>query len=267
MHLDVVAVLTRDTELLRGLLRVEDSWDVIESMLDLERSRVDVRLEWKGPGRCPSCGRVPEARSPRTNLARPRSLRGSTVLARARAARRLRRARRRHGRCAMVGGPLGINRALRTQHDRAHLRDVGGGGFSPHGGELESSRCDHDACRRARPDSATAAARQASRHRREGNQEGSCYFSLVSDLDAGVVLFVGHGRKRATIDAFWAGLTRERLAAVEGVAMAMWQPYFDSTMAYIPDAAGKIVFDRFHVTASYEGRRSHASCDDARPEP
>jgi len=80
-------------------------------------------------------------------------------------------------------------------------------------------------------------------------KKGHRYFSLVSDLDAGVVLFVGHGRKRATIDAFWAGLSRERLAAVEGVAMAMWQPYFDSTMAYIPDAASKIVFDRFHVTA------------------
>ena len=45
----------RDTELLRGLLRVEDPWDVTESKLDLERGRVDVRLEWRGRGRCPSC--------------------------------------------------------------------------------------------------------------------------------------------------------------------------------------------------------------------
>ncbi len=47
----------RDTELLRGLLRVEEPWDVTEAKLDLERKRVDVRLEWKGPGRCPNCNR------------------------------------------------------------------------------------------------------------------------------------------------------------------------------------------------------------------
>ncbi len=47
----------RDTELLRGLLRVEDPWDVTESHLDLNLKRVDVQLEWKGPGRCPKCDR------------------------------------------------------------------------------------------------------------------------------------------------------------------------------------------------------------------
>lgn len=63
------------------------------------------------------------------------------------------------------------------------------------------------------------------------------------------MLWVGRGRKRESIDAFWRALSGEQLEAVEGVAMDMWQPYFDSTMAYVPDAASKIVFDRFHVTA------------------
>src|SRR5450631_1671892 len=47
----------RDTELLRGLLRVEDPWDVTESHLDLKLKRVDVQLDWKSPGRCPKCDR------------------------------------------------------------------------------------------------------------------------------------------------------------------------------------------------------------------
>jgi len=44
------------------------------------------------------------------------------------------------------------------------------------------------------------------------------YFTIVSDLDAGVVLWIGRGRKRESIDA------------IEGIAMDMWQPYFESTM-------------------------------------
>ena len=29
--------------------------------------------------------------------------------------------------------------------------------------------------------------------------------------------------------------------------MDMWEPYFDSTMTYLPDAAKKIVFDKYHL--------------------
>lgn len=75
------------------------------------------------------------------------------------------------------------------------------------------------------------------------------YFTIVSDLDSGKVLWVGRDRKRASLDAFWAGLSPEQLAGIEGVAMVMWGPYFESTMQHVPDAESKIVFDRFHVTA------------------
>src|SRR5262249_13709802 len=33
----------------------------------------------------------------------------------------------------------------------------------------------------------------------------------------------------------------------EAVAMDMWEPFIASTMAYVPNAATKIVFDRYHV--------------------
>lgn len=76
------------------------------------------------------------------------------------------------------------------------------------------------------------------------------YFTIVSDLESGEVIWVGRGRTRATIDAFWKSLSPEQRADIEGVAMDMWEPYFDSTMIHLPDAASKIVFDKFHL-ASY----------------
>ncbi len=75
------------------------------------------------------------------------------------------------------------------------------------------------------------------------------YFTIISDLDRGEVLWIGGERKRESIDGFYKGLSAEQLAGLEGVAMDMWQPYFESTIAHVPDASTKIVFDEFHVTA------------------
>ena len=73
------------------------------------------------------------------------------------------------------------------------------------------------------------------------------YFTIVSDLESGKVIWIGHGRKRETIDAFWKTLTDKQREAIEGVTMDMWEPYFDSTMTHLPNAAKKIVFDKYHL--------------------
>jgi transposase len=73
------------------------------------------------------------------------------------------------------------------------------------------------------------------------------YFTIVSDLENQEVLWIGHGRKRETIDAFWRTLTPEQLAGIEGIAMDMWAPYYDSAVANVPDGKSKIVFDKFHI--------------------
>lgn len=73
------------------------------------------------------------------------------------------------------------------------------------------------------------------------------YFTIVSDLESGTVLYLGRGRKQQALDAFWSKLSPGQLAAVEGVAMDMWAPYFESTMMHLPDAASKIVFDKYHL--------------------
>lgn len=73
------------------------------------------------------------------------------------------------------------------------------------------------------------------------------YFTIVTDLERDEVVWVGRGRKKETLDAFWMSLSAEERAGIEGIAMDMHEPYFLSTLAHVPDAAKKIVFDRFHV--------------------
>jgi transposase len=73
------------------------------------------------------------------------------------------------------------------------------------------------------------------------------YVTIVTDLDASEVLWVGSGRKRETLDAFWDSLSEQQLAGIAGVAMDMWPAYIESTLDNLPEAEEKIVFDKFHV--------------------
>jgi transposase len=73
------------------------------------------------------------------------------------------------------------------------------------------------------------------------------YVTLVGDLDRGTIEFISFDRKKSSLDAFYQSLTPKQLAGIQAVAMDMWEPYISSTLQYIPAAANKIVFDRFHV--------------------
>src|SRR4030065_2868763 len=42
--------------------------------------------------------------------------------------------------------------------------------------------------------------------------------------------------------------TKEELSQIEAIAMDMWEPYILAAQACVPEAAKKIVFDRFHAT-------------------
>jgi transposase len=73
------------------------------------------------------------------------------------------------------------------------------------------------------------------------------YVTLVNDLDRGTVEYIGDDRKKASLDAFYQSLSVEQLAGIEAVAMDMWEPYIESTVAHVPDGKSKIVFDRYHI--------------------
>src|SRR5207237_3812960 len=76
------------------------------------------------------------------------------------------------------------------------------------------------------------------------------YVTVTSDLERARVLYVGDDRTQASLDAFWLGLSREHLLAVEAVAMDMCAPYIQSTLLNLPAADEKIVFDKFHIAQS-----------------
>jgi len=77
--------------------------------------------------------------------------------------------------------------------------------------------------------------------------KGSQYMTIVCDLDASTVEYVSEGRRIESLDGYFKGLSSEQIAGIEAVAMDMWEPYFRSTLAHVPLAADKIVFDPYHI--------------------
>ena len=73
------------------------------------------------------------------------------------------------------------------------------------------------------------------------------YVSVVTDLEQSRVLYVADDRRQESLDGFWTHLSAAELAAIEAVAMDMWEPYISSTRAHLPAADQKIVFDKFHI--------------------
>ena len=80
-------------------------------------------------------------------------------------------------------------------------------------------------------------------------KKGHRYMTVVIDYVTGRVVWMGKGRKKETLDAFFAGMTDEQKQRLEAIAMDMWQPYIASVTEAVPHA--KIVFDLFHVVAAF----------------
>ena len=61
-------------------------------------------------------------------------------------------------------------------------------------------------------------------------------------------------RKQNSLDGFWETLSPEQISGIGAGAMDMWDGYIASVRAHVPEADGKIVFDKFH--AGCGGRRT-----------
>lgn len=83
----------------------------------------------------------------------------------------------------------------------------------------------------------------------KGMGHGHDYLTIVAEVkaDQTTVQYVGEERRQASLDPFWKSLTAAQLTGVEAVAMDMWDPFIQSTLAHVPDAAEKIVHDPFHL--------------------
>ena len=77
---------------------------------------------------------------------------------------------------------------------------------------------------------------------------GQDYESLVCDLDRGTVEAVVEERTQASLESYYRQFTAEEMGTIRAIAMDMWEPFILATAACVPDAAQKIVFDRYHAT-------------------
>ena len=73
------------------------------------------------------------------------------------------------------------------------------------------------------------------------------YETLVCDLSSGTVECVLEERGQDSLEGYYGQFSKEELAGIKAIAMDMWDPYIAATKDLVPDAATKIVFDRFHV--------------------
>jgi transposase len=78
-------------------------------------------------------------------------------------------------------------------------------------------------------------------------RKGHHYETIVVDLDTGTVEAVLDDRTQASLEAYYRQFTPTELAGIEAIAMDMWEPYVQATHACVPDAARKIVFDKYHA--------------------
>jgi transposase len=79
---------------------------------------------------------------------------------------------------------------------------------------------------------------------------GHDYVTVVAAIHSAgsaTVEYVTDGREEASLNSYWQSRTPAQLAALEGVGMDMWRPYFNSTMNLVPRAGEIITFDRFHI--------------------
>ena len=77
--------------------------------------------------------------------------------------------------------------------------------------------------------------------------KGHRYLTLVCDLQAATVEFIGDDRKQASLDGYFTGLTEAQRDGIEAIALDMWEPYIQSIRAQVPGADTKMVFDRYHI--------------------
>jgi transposase len=78
-------------------------------------------------------------------------------------------------------------------------------------------------------------------------QQNVTVVAAIHDEGPATVEYVADGRTEESLDGFWKTLSPEQIGALEGVGMDMWRPFWQSTMEIVPDAAGIITFDRFHI--------------------
>jgi transposase len=77
--------------------------------------------------------------------------------------------------------------------------------------------------------------------------KGHRYMTLVCDLEAATVEYIGEERTEASLTSYFTAFTEEQRAGIEAISLDMWPAYINACQANVPQAQDKMVFDRFHI--------------------
>jgi transposase len=77
-------------------------------------------------------------------------------------------------------------------------------------------------------------------------KRGHSYITLLTDLDQSRVLEVVEERTCEAADQLWETLSPQQKAAVEAMAVDMWEPFIQTIEKQVPEA--DIVHERFHIS-------------------
>ena len=91
-------------------------------------------------------------------------------------------------------------------------------------------------------------ARSKRKHSKE--KRNKQFFTVVSDLDTGRVIWVSDHREKAALDEFYKLLGEDRCKEIQVVAMDQYAGYKASTEEYCPNAL--VVWDKFHLMRNFE---------------
>jgi transposase len=238
----------RDVDFQQQLLGIQSPWRVVDVQVDRDAKVVETFVSYEGPGQCPTCSQVGPIHDHRERRWRHLDLYEFRAYVTARVPRV---SCSEHG-VHQIPVPWADGKSSFTAlFERLVISLLGEMTISGVAKVLTLTWSEVDTIMRRAV--ARGLERRSSRIlRRIGIDEKSVkkrhvYFTIVSDLEQGDVIWIGRGRKRDTLDAFWRSLSADELAGIEGVAMDMHEPYVRSTLDYVPNAADKIVFDKFHV--------------------
>jgi transposase len=240
-----------DTELYTKLLGITPPWQVARVTVDVPAARIDVWVA-EAPGtkfRCAGCG---EARAvyDRTTEQVWRHL--DTYQCRTYVHARLPRTTCPTDRVRQIAAPWAEPRSPFTHAFEGPLLALGrechvtgvhrltGTGWDAIWGVLERAVARGLARKPHRLPPRLGVDEKAFRKRHD-------YESLVVDLDQGTVEAVLDERTQASLEAVYRQFTLQERQGVAAVAMDMREPYIQAAHAAIPDAARKIVFDKYHA--------------------
>lgn len=77
--------------------------------------------------------------------------------------------------------------------------------------------------------------------------KGHRYMTLVCDLEAATVDYIGEERTEESLAAYFRAFTEEQRAGIAAISLDMWPAYINACQMHVPQAEGKMVFDRFHI--------------------